>query len=190
MADRCITPEFRATWISVFRAISNKNADGTESKRKFSVRAAFPPTTDMSMLQTLAGQAAEEKWQGKVPKALNSPFRRNSDLDNPVPGIGDDWWIMTFSANEDKFSSRTNLVAADGQPILEETDVYSGAWFWAEVRPYAYEISGNRGVSFGLQNIQKLRDDEPLGGGRAPASKVFSAIGGGAPGKSAASIFG
>ncbi|WP_423787999.1 ssDNA-binding protein, partial [Klebsiella pneumoniae] len=38
-----------------------------------------------------------------------------------------------------------------------------------------YEQSGNKGVAFGLQNLQKLRDGEPLGG-RVPASKAFEAV--------------
>ena len=28
---------------------------------------------------------------------------------------------------------------------------------------YPFSASGNKGVSFGLQNVQKLRDGEPLG---------------------------
>ena len=43
MADNLITPEFRAAFISVFKATSMKNADGSINKPKYSIRAAFPP---------------------------------------------------------------------------------------------------------------------------------------------------
>lgn len=173
MANNTLTPEFRATFTSLFKPSASKNADGTAGKLKYSVRAAFPPTTDLKVLKAQAEQAVKDKWGDKVPKSLRSPFRLNEELDNPIPGIGDDWIIMTFSANEDR---RPGLVGPKLQDIIDETEVFSGCWMRAQVRAFAYENAGNRGVSFGLQNVQKLRDDEPLGAGRVPASKAFDAV--------------
>ena len=190
-ADNQITPEFRAAFISVFRATSMKNADGSVNKPKFSIRAAFPPTAKLDALKKEAEMAAREKWGDKIPKTLRSPFRTNEELENPIVGIGDDWIIMSFSANEDR---RPGIVDSKLQDIIDDSDVYSGAWYRAQVRAFAYENAGNKGVSFGLQNVQKLRDDDPLGNGRIPASKAFepvdvpAAAGGGA--KTATSIFG
>jgi len=190
-ADNLITPEFRAAFISVFRATSMKNADGSVNKPKFSIRAAFPPTAKLDALKKEAEMAAREKWGDKIPKTLRSPFRTNEELENPIVGIGDDWIIMSFSANEDR---RPGIVDSKLQDIIDDADVYSGAWYRAQVRAFAYESAGNKGVSFGLQNVQKLRDDDPLGNGRIPASKAFepvdvpAAAGGGA--KTATSIFG
>ena len=190
-AENLITPEFRAAFISVFRATSMKNADGTTNKPKYSIRACFPPTAKLDALKNEAQLAAQEKWgQNKIPKTLRSPFRLNEELENPIIGIGDDWVIMSFSANEDR---RPGIVDAKLQDIIDDSDVYSGAWYRAQVRAFAYENAGNKGVSFGLQNVQKLRDDDPLGSGRIPASKAFEpvdvpAAGGGA--KTATSIFG
>jgi hypothetical protein len=190
-ADNLITPDFRAAFISVFKATSMKNADGSVNKPKYSIRAAFPPTANLAPLKKEAELAAKEKWGDKIPKTLRSPFRLNEELENPIVGIGDDWIIMSFSANEDR---RPGIVDAKLQDIIDEADVYSGAWYRAQVRAFAYENAGNKGVSFGLQNVQKLRDDDPLGNGRIPASKAFepvdvpAAAGGG--GKTATSIFG
>jgi hypothetical protein len=189
-ADNLITPEFRAAFISVFRATSMKNADGSVNKPKFSIRAAFPPTAKLDALKKEAEMAAREKWGDKIPKTLRSPFRLNEELENPIVGIGDGWVIMSFSANEDK---RPGIVDAKLQDIIDDSDVYSGAWYRAQVRAFAYENAGNKGVSFGLQNVQKLRDDDLIGSGRIPASKAFepvdvpAAAGGG---KTATSIFG
>ena len=192
MSDNQITPEFRAAFISVFRATSMKNADGSVNKPKYSIRAAFPPTAKLDALKKEAEAAAKEKWGDKIPKTLRSPFRTNEELENPIVGIGDDWVVMTFSANEDR---RPGIVDAKLQDIIDDSDVYSGAWYRAQVRAFAYENAGNKGVSFGLQNVQKLRDDDPIGSGRIPASKAFepvdvpaSATGGN--GKTATSIFG
>ena len=188
MADNTITPEFRAAFVSLFKATAGKNADGTTNKPKFSIRACFPPTADLKALKHEAETAAKEKWGDKIPKTLRSPFRTNEELENPIPGIGDDWTVMTFSANEDR---RPGVVDAKLQDILDDSDVYSGAWYRAQVRAFAYENAGNKGVSFGLQNVQKLREDDPIGSGRIPASKAFEPVEGAATGtKTATSIFG
>jgi Protein of unknown function (DUF2815) len=193
MAENLITPEFRAAFISVFRATAMKNADGSTSKPKYSIRAAFPPTAKLDALKKEAHNAATEKWGDKIPKTLRSPFRLNEELEAPIVGIGDDWIIMSFSANEDR---RPGIVDARLQDIIatDETEVYSGAWFRAQVRAFAYDTAGNKGVSFGLQNVQKLRDDDPLGNGRIPASKAFEPVDvpsdGASGGKTATSIFG
>lgn len=187
MTDNVLTPEFRAAFISVFKASRPRGAPETQAP-KYSIRACFPPSTDMSALKAQAGAAATEKWADKIPKTLRSPFRLNEELEQPVAGIGDDWIVMTFSANADR---RPGLVDANLNDIIDEAAVYSGAWFRAQVRAFAYEQQGNKGVTFGLQNVQKLRDDEPLGGGRPPANKAFSAVEGAeGSAKSASSIFG
>lgn len=189
-SENLITPEFRAAFISVFKATAMKNADGSINKPKYSIRAAFPPTAKLDALKKEAESVAREKWGDKIPKTLRSPFRTNEELENPIPGIGDDWVVMTFSATEDR---RPGIVDAKLQDIIDDADVYSGAWYRAQVRAFAYENAGNKGVSFGLQNVQKLRDDDPLGNGRIPASKAFDPVdvpSDGAGAKTAVSIFG
>lgn len=185
MTDNVITPEFRAAFVGLFKATAPR--DNPNGAKKYSVRAVFMPDADLSALKEQAKIAAEEKWgAGKVPKTIRSPFRTNEELENPIPGVPDDAIVMTFSANEEK--QRPGLVDKNLQDIIDDSDVYAGAWFRAQVRAFAYDNAGNKGVSFGLQNVQKLRDDEPLGKGRAPASKVFEAFGGGA-GKTANGLF-
>jgi hypothetical protein len=59
--------------------------------------------------------------------------------------------------------------------IINEADFYPGCYARATVRPFWYDTAGNKGVAFGLQNIQKLADGEPLGG-RVVASKEFEPV--------------
>lgn len=171
MAENRITPEFRAGYVGLFRASAPK--EDPNGKKKFSIRAIFMPGADLKQLKLDAEAAAIEKWGANVPKNLRSPFRLNEELDNPVAGIPDDAIVMTFSANEDR---RPGVVDANLQDIIDESECYSGAWYRAQVRAFAYEAKGNKGVSFGLQNVQKLRNDDPLGSGNIPASKAFDAV--------------
>ncbi|MDR1240731.1 MAG: DUF2815 family protein [Oscillospiraceae bacterium] len=49
-------------------------------------------------------------------------------------------------------------------PITDTSQVYSGVYARVSLSFYAFNVNGNKGVACGLQNIQKVRDGEPLGG--------------------------
>jgi hypothetical protein len=170
MANNVLTPKFRGVFVSVFKASAMKGQVG--AKPKFSIKAAFPPDADLSALKKEAAEVGTEKWGAQLPKLMRNPFRKNEDLENPVVGIPDDWVIMTFSANEDR---RPGIVNARNEDIIDESEAYSGAYYRAQVRAFAYDSAGNKGVSFGLQNVQKMAEGDPLGG-RIPASKAFEAV--------------
>ena len=68
------------------------------------------------------------------------------------------------------------IVDKQVQPILDQTEVYSGCYARVSISFYAFNTNGNRGVACGLGNIQKIRDGEPLGG-HSSASDDFTAIG-------------
>lgn len=169
--DKVVTPEFRAGYCGLFRATAPR--ENPEGKKKYSIRAIFPGDTNLGDLKSQAKEAIIAKWGNSPPKNLRSPFRRNDELDTPMPGVPDDAIVCTFSANEDR---RPGVVDANLQGIMDEAEVYSGAYFRAQIRAYAYEASGNKGVAFGLENVMKTRDGEPLGSGRVPAEKAFAAF--------------
>jgi len=171
MVDKIVTPEFRAGFTGLFRATAPR--ENPEGKKKYSIRAIFPANADLSDMKAKAKEAIAAKWGNTPPKNLRSPFRRNDELDNPMAGVPDDAIVCTFSANEDR---RPGLVDQNLRGIMDESEVYSGAYFRAEVRAFGYEASGNRGISFGLENVMKTRDGEPLGSGRVPPEKAFAAF--------------
>ena len=62
---------------------------------------------------------------------------------------------------------------ADCQPILDTSELYSGIYGRASINFYAFNTNGNKGIACGLNNLQKLRDGEPLGG-KSRAEDDFS----------------
>lgn len=52
-------------------------------------------------------------------------------------------------------------------------EVYSGVYGRASISFYAFNSSGNKGIACGLNNLQKIRDGEPLGG-KASAESDFA----------------
>ena len=47
---------------------------------------------------------------------------------------------------------------------LRHSEVYSGIYGRASINFYAYNAKASKGIACGLQNVQKIRDGEPLGG--------------------------
>lgn len=106
------------------------------------------------------------KWGGKIPGNLKTPLR-DGDIDRPDDEAYKGCYF--FNAN-----SRQAPQVVDGkvQPILDQSEVYSGCYGRISVTFYGYNSNGNRGIAAGLGNIQKLKDGDPLGG-RSKASDDF-----------------
>ena len=58
---------------------------------------------------------------------------------------------------------------------MDEDEIYSGMWALVSVTFFGYDVSGNRGVAVGLNNVMKYKDDERLGG-RSSADSDFADI--------------
>lgn len=62
---------------------------------------------------------------------------------------------------------------ANGQDLLGSNDIVSGDFGRVSLNAYAYDQAGNKGVSFGLNNIMLLAKGEALGGARPSAAADF-----------------
>lgn len=166
MTDNVLTPEFRVSYPYVFRT-SKPMQEGGEPK--YSVTMLFPKGADLSKLKKAAEQAAIDKWgKDKIPKGMRSPFRDQGEKESEGYEAGA--FFITATSRQ-----RPQLVDAQVNDILDETQFYAGCYARATVRAFAYDKAGNRGVSFGLQNIQKLRDGESLSG-RMKAQDEFEPV--------------
>lgn len=61
---------------------------------------------------------------------------------------------------------KPGLVGPDRRPLdpADPNSLYPGCWCRVSWTIRTYNASGNKGVGFWLQNLQKVRDDERLGG--------------------------
>ena len=108
------------------------------------------------------------KWGGKEPKKLDLPLRDGDDKEDEVY---EDHFYLNAKSN-----TRPGVVDKKCVPIVDEEEVYSGVWAIVSVTFYGYDVSGNRGVACGLNNIMKFKDDEHLGG-RVSAESDFGDMG-------------
>lgn len=170
------TPQFRVSYPNVFKARRNE----LNGQDEYSVVALFKKGEDLKVLKEAAQKAIVEKWgpdKEKWPKNLRSPFRDQAERAKEVDGkrilpAGHEEGAIFLNL---KTKQRPGVVDQNVQDIIDESQFYAGCWARASVNAFAYDQKGNRGVSFGLGNIQKVKDDEPLGN-RAKPEQDFAPI--------------
>lgn len=174
---KVVTGKIRMSYAYLFTPREPENA-GEKPKYGLSV---LIPKSDKATLQKIkaavdaakeAGKA--EKWGGKIPPNLKLPLR---DGDAERPDSQEYAGHYFFNANS---NNKPGIVDKDVNPILDQTEVYSGCYGRVSVNFYAYNHpKGGKGVAAGLSNVQKLEDGEPLGGTRSNPEDDFEAVSGG-----------
>lgn len=74
--------------------------------------------------------------------------------------------------------NKPGVVNNKNEIILDHDEIYGGCYCKAQLNCYAYETGGNRGVSFGLLHIQKIKDGDPFGS-RTKPEDAFAPVAGG-----------
>lgn len=169
-ATKVVTGEVRFSYLHVFEP----HAIEEGQEKKYSVSLLIPKT-DKKTLNAIkkaieaAKIAGAPKWGGKIPANLKMPLR-DGDVDRPdQPEYAGMYFVNANSTN------KPGIVDANVQPILDSTELYSGCYGRASINFYAYNVSGNKGIACGLNNIQKIRDGETLGG-RSRAEDDFEPV--------------
>ncbi len=156
-------PDTRWSYANVWEA---KSING--GTPKFSVSLIVPKSDTKTVAKIKAAIEAayhdgESKLKGNgksVPPlaALKIPLR-DGDSERPDdPAYANAYFINANS------STAPGIVDADRNPILTRSEVYSGVYGRASISFYAFNSNGNKGIACGLNNLQKVRDGEPLGG--------------------------
>lgn len=166
----------RDTRWSYVNAWEAKGINGSEPK--FSVSLIIPKQDEATVRKIRAAiEAAYREGEAKLKgngkaapplQAIKSPLR-DGDSERPDDEAYAGCWFINANSR-----TAPGIVDARCQPILERSEVYSGVYGRASISFYAFSSNGNRGIACGLNNLQKLRDGEPLGG-RASAESDFAA---------------
>ncbi len=135
---------------------------------KYSVSLIIPKSDTATVNKiTAAIQAAYEEGESKlkgngksVPalSTIKTPLR-DGDLERPDDAAYANSYFVNANSN-----TAPGVVDANRQPIIERSELYSGVIGRASINFYAFNSNGNRGIACGLNNLQKLRDGQPLGG--------------------------
>lgn len=160
---RVVTGKVRLSYVHIFEPYTS---DPDEQEARYSVTILIPKRdkTTLSKIRDAIEAAKEEgkksKWDGKIPPNFKTTLHdgdEEADLEKNPEYAGHMYMAMSSK-------QRPGVVDEDLNPILDSTQVYSGCYGRVSINAYPYSQKGNKGVSFGLNNVQFLEDGEPLGG--------------------------
>ena len=178
-STQVVTNKSRLSYVHLFKPYAYM--PGQEEKYSCTI---LVPKTDVATKQAIDNAIAvatergiKDRWNGVKPPVLAIPVY-DGDGVRPSDGMpfGEECkghWVFTASAKADY---PPQVVDQYVQPILNQTEVYSGMYANVCVNFYPYAFGGKKGIGVGLGPVQKVADGEPLGGTSASASSVFSAI--------------
>jgi hypothetical protein len=171
------SPRCRLVWPHVFKP--KKDDDG---KEKYQISLIIPKGSDLDLLKKDASEKFAAMF-GKDAKPAASPFKNTADKERLVDYADDFPIFIDASRNlgngppevtttrKDPNTGKLEKIGSDRQ-----SEVYGGRWVYVSLNAYAWSFKSRKGVSIGLNNIQLLEDDDPIGGGRVAASSEFEAV--------------
>lgn len=172
------TGEVRMSYAHLFKPY----AAMPNQEEKYSVTVLVPKADvdTMGRIQAAIDAAKQrgvsEKWNGQCPPIVQSPVY---DGDGVRPSDGMPFgpeckghWVFTASAKQDY---PPEIVDRGSNPIINQSEVYSGMYGRVNVNFFPYTFGGKKGIGCGLNCVQKTRDGEPLSGNRVTAAQAFGA---------------
>jgi hypothetical protein len=169
---KVVTGVVRLSYVNIFEPYANDPEDDP----KYSCVILIPKGDKKTLgkidaaIKAAAEAAKNTKFEGKIPSNLATTLHdgdEEGDLDRNPEYAGH--MYMSVSARQ-----KPGVVDANVQPILDSTEVYSGCYARVEIGAFAYNYKGKKGVSFGLNHVQKIKDGESLTG-RTKAEDAFDA---------------
>lgn len=144
---------------------------------KYGVTLLLPPGYDTAPLLAELKRAWNDKFGTDPKKWPKGPTVRTPDKvirdasEKPhLAGYEEGWKFI--SARSD---SAPGVVDAMVRPVTDKREIYPGRWARISVNAYCY-TRPTTGVTFGLNNVQLLRDDTPFGGAAPKASQDFDEV--------------
>lgn len=173
-ATKVVTGKIRLSYCHIFEPFSNQ----PNQEAKYSVALLIPKTDKATIKKLRDAQAAaleagkDRLFGGKVPTGWKDTIHdgdEEANLDKNPEYAGH--LFMSVSSK-----TKPGIVDQAVNPILDSTEVYSGCYARVSINAFPYSQSGNRGVSFGLNHVQKMADGDFLGG-RSNAEDDFDSVG-------------
>lgn len=178
---------FRVSFPHLFEPHSAPDSD----REHYELTLLLPPGTDLKPFRKLALSAARGMFEGATwdkrsgnikakignkTKTLKNPIRSNEEKcdDYPESFEEDGHHVIARSGTK---RPRPKVVDAKLKEITDPRRVYGGVWVMASISAYAWNHkTGGPGVSFSLEAVQVVKDDEPFGEGGVDVEDVFEPV--------------
>ena len=158
-----VTDKVRFSFVHVFEPAETLNGS-----MKYSASVLIPKSDKAGI--AAFNKALEETKQaninyfgGTIPKNLKV-FFRDGDAEKDDPIYAGHYF---FNANSNE---KPGIFDADKNEIFDKNEFYSGCYGRASITMYPYDVSGTKGIAFGLNAVMKTEDGERLGGATSSAA--------------------
>lgn len=165
----------RLSFPNIFAMSKPKRADINPC---YGANLLFPTCADLKPLEEGIVAVLKEKCPDALRQRNDRQFQKVKlpilDQDDMLKYAG-----YTETGRYIVATSKTNkpsVVDLRSQIITDESRIYPGVWAICTVRPFWYDVGVNKGVSFGLQSVMVVADDESLGGSGEDTSKAFAGV--------------
>lgn len=161
---KVITPEAILSYPWIWKP---QPADKEGGKPKYGAMFVFLAGADLAPIKAALLFAAKEKFGESAEEMIRAgkievAFHKGEKKDLPAGS----YYLNARSEQQ------PGVVGAEPDPndstkarkITAEAELYPGCIVRASLRAYGYDWKGKKGVTFGLNNIQKLRDGPRLDG--------------------------
>lgn len=178
MTTKLVTGKVRLSYPKLFKP----SVGPSGGEPKYSVQLLIPKTdTDtVAKFAAAASEAMTAKFGNKVPAKLKlgdvptdveilrkCPLR-DGDAEKRPEAKG--CWFVNVSAKADR---APGIIDREKVEILDPNEIYAGVYARVALNAYCYDANGSKGLSFGLNSVQKLADGERIDG-RTSAADDFS----------------
>ena len=176
-----VTGKVRLNFPVLFTPKAAQN-DGSGNKY-YSSQLLLPKsdTETMNKIKAAIEEAKKEglsgKWGGTMPPNVSIPI---NDGDGIKPVAGTEYgpeckghYVINVKANE---SYKPDVVDGQLNPILDQSEIYSGMYARVLINFFPYFNSGKKGISVSFSNVQKVADGTPLGGAPKKSADVFGEV--------------
>ena len=142
------------------------NAMDDNSTPKYNVSILIPKDDEKTLsaikkaienAKTIGKSKIADK-NGNIPKNLKLPLRDGDEERADDPAYEGMYFINASTTR------KPTIVDKDLNPIMSQDEFYSGCYGRASINFFAFNVN-SKGIAAGLNNLQKLKDGEPLVGG-------------------------
>lgn len=151
---------------------------------KFSTVLLIPKDDEKTVAAIRRAQKAalengkSSTFKGVIPKSWKDTLRDgDEEMDLEANPEYENHWFMNVSAQESRppvLVDRRREKFSKDEAALE---IYSGVYARVSINAFPFSVQGNKGVSFGINAVQKVRDGEAFSGGKVDVDSEFDDLG-------------
>ncbi len=150
---------------------------GENGKRTWSLTALVPKNHPQVEAIKAAINAAKTKDAAKVGKTgVKSPLLDGDAMEDGEYKYKGAETRGHYFLRCTNYNRRPVVVDKNVEPILDPEELYSGCYGNVRINFYGYAGTTSKGISPGLEAVQKVRDGERLAGGDFDPKALFTAV--------------